>query len=246
MPNSKTIPNQPELAPENVQVKFQNGNAAFALLFSRWMDTNGWSHPVMTNLVKLCLNGASWLHSSQISGFRHGRLRSPGPRAFIGMERLNFYLHRYKTQKLLLPGTASSNFYSDPYVITENGQPPDLGWWVEVFCGTRLPSDVDLKHKLFSASQAEAISRSFGRLIRRLLAQEGYDLFEDLEKAVRTTYPARDDDRVAKLLCIIRINGSWDPEELANELPALTAMTSSLGGPEDEDQLLQQLTKTST
>lgn len=227
---------------ENIQVQFDQGIRTFSKLFSRWMDLNEWSHPVMTSLARCALGGASWLHSSQLSGFRQGRLHSPGPRALIGIERLNYYLHRYKTKKLLIPGTPSSNFYADPYVITENGEPPSLGWWVEVFCGYRIPQDVDLRETQFSDTQANKFTKEWGRLVRKLLTHAGYDIIEELEKAVREHYPARDDDRVARLLSVLRINAVWTADELALELPAIATMTASLGGPETEEALLAALT----
>ncbi|MGA0103173.1 MAG: hypothetical protein ACO3LH_05610 [Steroidobacteraceae bacterium] len=221
--------------------QFERGNQTFSLLFTRWMDTNGWSHPTMVSLAKSCLYGRSWLHSSQIAGLRHCNLHSPGPRTFIAIERLNFYLHRYSTKKLLLPGTSSSSLYARPFVITDNGKPPELGWWVEVFCGAREPKDIDLKQAAFSETQAERLSSTWGALIRRLMTQQGIDIIVELDRIVRENYPAKDAKRVQRLIQVIHNQSSWEPEELANELPALTALTGSLGGPTDENELLETL-----
>lgn len=221
--------------------KFEGGTAAFGMLFSRWMDTNNWSHPIMTNLAKSCLGGMSWLHSSQISGFRHGKLESPGPRVFVAIERLNYHLHVYETEKKLIPGTSSSNFYSTPFVIRENGEPPSLGWWVEVFCGYRVPKDIDLKVAAFTPGEAERLSRNWGKLVRRLLVNAGYDLITDLEAALHRLYPARDEDRVADHLAVIRAQKVWTSDQLANELPAITSMSAALKGPETEEELVERL-----
>lgn len=239
----------PETAPqrdssETLKTQFDRGVRNFSLLFTRWMDTNEWSHPVIVNLAACCLElpgNKGWLHSSQISGLRHGALRSPGPRAFMAMERLNFYLHRYATQKLLIPGTSSSNFYTQPYVITEDGSPPPLGWWLEVFCGARLPKDIDLTAHFFSQAQAEAISSNWGKLIRRLLIDASRDIFEELDRIVRMHYPVREPERVERLIAVLQNRGSWDPEQLQMELPALTALTAELGGPADEAALLKAI-----
>jgi len=94
-----------------IRDQFERGVLDFSFLFTKWMDTNAWSHPVMVQLAAGCLQlpgGKGWLHSSQISGLRHGKLLSPGPRTFMAIERLNFYLHRYATEKLLLPGSTSA------------------------------------------------------------------------------------------------------------------------------------------
>lgn len=224
-----------------LKAQYEQGIITFGLLFTRWMDQNGWSHPVMTGLSKACMGGLAWLHSSQLSGFRQGRLISPGPRSFIAIERLNYYLWLYQTEKKLIPGTTSSNHYSDPFVITENGQPPELGWWFDVFCGVRVPTDIDLKKSAFNESTAETFSKNWGRYTRRLLVTEGYDLIEDLETAVREHYPARDDARVAKTLDVLRNKAVWTPFELANELPALVHMSGALAGHDSEVALLKGL-----
>lgn len=240
------LPSYPEPGAEppelDVKTRYAKGIRTFGLLFSRWMDLNDWSHPIMTSLSKACLGGHAWLHSSQISGFRQGRLVSPGPRSFIAMERLNFYLCRYKDKKTLIPGTTSSNYYSDPYVITENGQPPQLGWWFDVFCGVRIPTDIDLRQSQFTEEQAENLSKAWGRYTRRQLVAQGYDVMEDLETAVRTHYPARDDERVQLILSVLRTKRTWTAEQLANELPALTIMSADLGGPDSEEALLKEVT----
>jgi hypothetical protein len=223
------------------QTQFISGTKTFTLLFTRWMDTNGWSHPTMVSLAKACLHGTSWLHSSQISGLRHARLLSPGPRTFIAIERLNYYVHRYSTTKALLPGTPSSNQYAEAFAITENGKPPELGWWVEVFCGQRVPTDIDLRTTFFTEAKASELSRSWGALVRRLMTQEGIDLITELDKTLRDFYPARDAERLEKTLEVIQNRGTWSADELSMELPALCALTGRLGGPTTEEALLQTL-----
>ena len=223
------------------RAQFEQGVRTFSLLFTRWMDTNGWSHPTMVSLAKASMYGVGWLHSSQISGLRHCKLESPGPRTFIAIERLNYYTHRYITAKRLIPGTDSSNLYKEPFAITENGEPPALGWWVEVFCGQRIPLDIDLRQEYFSDKQAEEISYTWARMIRKLMRDRDMDLVVELDGVVRTHYPARDAERVERLLGVINNRVSWTPEELSNELPAISALTAHLGGPATEDELLARL-----
>lgn len=241
MPPELELSELETFAPEDTAPRFSEGVQTFSRLFCRWMDLNGWSHPVITNLARCCLGGASWLHSSQISGLRASKLTSPGPRVFIGIERLNYYLYRFQTERKLIPGTSSSNFYSEPFVVTENGQPPSVGWWIEVFCGYRIPTDIDLKQPAFSEQQAEFLSRAWGRFIRKVLVVNDYDLITELEKAVREHYPACEAPRTAKLLEVIRNATTWTPAELAHELPSLAQMTESLGETGSPTQLLKRL-----
>jgi hypothetical protein len=220
---------------------FKQGNQTFGLLFTRWMDTNRWSHPVMVNLAKSCLDNVGWLHSSQISGLRHVKLASPGPRTFVAIERLNFYMHRYATTKTLLPNTSSSNFYSEAYAITEDGKPPELGWWVEVFCGQRVPKDIDLRQTFFVDEQAESFSLRWGHMIRRLMMQRGVDVIMELDNVVRSSYAPRDAARVKKLMAVIQNQGFWNADELTNELPAITDLTAEMGGPATEQELISEI-----
>lgn len=225
------------------QVKFEGGVQTFALLFTRWMDTNGWSHPTMVTLAKAALNGTGWLHSSQISGLRHGRLLSPGPRTFIAIERLNFYVHRYVTTKKLLPGTTSSNLYTKAFAVTEDDKAPELGWWVEVFCGSRIPKDIDLRQSFFTETQATKISATWAGMIRKLMMQQDMDIIVELDRVLREHYPAKDSDRLSRVANVIQNKETWSPQELVNELPAISNLTAHLGGPQSEADLLRVLEK---
>ena len=220
---------------------YDKGQRTFSLLFTRWMDTNRWSHPVMTALAACAMGGARWLHSSQISGLRHRKLGSPGPRTFIAIERLNYYLHRYSTEKRLIPGTDSSRLYSQPFAITEDGVPPPAGWFYEVFCGLRVPKDIELHQAFFSDAQAETISTNWGALIRKLIRGLDLDLITDLDRIMRESYPTKEPERLSSTRGVIQNTYVWSPEELITELPAVLALTSALGGPRTEDELLQTL-----
>lgn len=221
--------------------QFEAGIKTFGSLFTRLMDTNQFSHPQMVALTRSCMDGVSWLHSSQISGLRHCKLVSPGPRTFIAIYWLNFYLHRYITEKKLLPNTSSSNAYAHAWAVTEDGEPPSLGWWMEVFAGLRVPKDIDLTSEYFSEDQAERKSAEFAALTRKLMMASGVDIVLDLDHFVRECYPAGDHKRVSQFKKVLMGQAYWSAEELANELPALTAVVSRLRGPKNEDELLQAL-----
>jgi hypothetical protein len=221
--------------------QFAQGVSTFSLLFTRWMDTNSWSHPTMVTLARACLDGTSWLHSSQISGLRHGKLLSPGPRTFIAIERLNYYIHRYATTKKLLPGTPGSNLYAKAFAITEGGKPPQLGWWVEVFCGQRQPLDIDLRETFFTEEQATRISAAWGAMIRKLMIQQDMDIITELDRVLREHYPAKDAERLRRTHAVIQNRDAWNAQQLANELPAISALSAQLGGPSTESDLIQTL-----
>ena len=222
---------------------YANGAILFARLFTRWMDTNEWSHPVMTHLARNALGGTAWLHSSQISGLRHGKLTSPGPRTFLAISELNRYLHIYLTEKKLIPGTSSSNYYNNGYCIIEDGVPPSAGWWFEVFCGVRTPKDIDLSSTFYTESDASTISRAWAKIFRRLVSSKGYDIYEDLDTVLRLYYPAKDIDRLELITRVVRSETVWTPDQLVNEVPAVTKLTAALGGPEMEEELLMEIAR---
>lgn len=235
------IPKPDQETPPDHGVVYQQGNETFGLLFTRFMDLNEWSHPNVVTLAKACMHGRSWLHSSQIAGIRHCNLHNPGPRTFVAIERLNYYVHRYATKKLLLPGTSSSNLYAKAFAITEDGKPPELGWWFEVFCGQRVPRDIDLRQHVFNDEQAGSLSSKWGSLIRKLMAQKGIDVIAELDQVIRENYPAGDAARIEKLVQVIHNRSAWTPDQLSNELPALSSFTEKLGGPSTEDDLISSL-----
>jgi hypothetical protein len=226
---------------KDVVAAYEQGVRRFSILFTRWMDTNGWSHPVMTSLAKHALNGVGWLHSSQISGLRHGKLYSPGPRTFLAIHALNAALWEYKENKTLIPGTSSSSNYRDPMVITEAGSLPEAGWWYEVFCGLREPSDMQLEAHFFSEDVAKEHSRVLGRLIRFGLMTNGVDPITELDEFLREHYPTKEVDRVRKMRAIVFNETAWTGEELLNELPALVRVTTAIDGPRTEDELVEYL-----
>ena len=232
----------PELE-DRYRRQYEEGIRNFALLFTRFMDLNGWSHPVLVQLAKSAMEGTSWLHSSQISGLRHGKLLSPGPRTFIAIQVLNAALYSYKHEKKLVPGTTSSNHYQDPWVITESGKPPSLGWFMEVFAGERVPQDIDLGEGVFTQIKAEEYSICYGKLIRRLMVLNDFDPVLDQDKVVKKFYPAKDAERVERMLDVLRAENTWEPEELQNEIPALVTLSKGLEGPDDEKALMAKLDK---
>ena len=183
--------------------------------------------------------GVSWLHSSQISGLRHGKLVSPGPRTFVAIQQLNFHLHRYKTEKKLLPGTTSSIDYGQAFAITENGEAPSVGWWIEVFCGLRKPQDIDIYSNKLSKSQAKEQSTQWAKLMRDLMMTNKIDIISDLDSTLREHYPARDVERLTKIKAVLMQGATWTADEFELELPAITLFSAALGGPEDEQAFLR-------
>lgn len=229
--------------PGSAVAAYDSGSDVFSRMFSRWMDGNGWSHPTMTQLAAGCLGGHGWLHSSQISGLRHGQTRNPGPRTFVAIERLNYYVWRYKETQQLLPGSESSNHYKDANPLLEDGQPPSLGWFVEVFCGYHVPQDLVLDKAFVPPDKVAKYCSKLGRLVRKLIADQGYDLVEDLSVVLHRFYPTQEQDRIELVEAVIQGRGELSQEQLQAELLSFSKLTGALGGPSTEDALLTALQK---
>lgn len=221
--------------------RYNAGIQTFRRLFTHWMDTNRWSHPVMIKLTKSCLEGAVWLHSSQISAIRTGELLNPGPRTFIAIAELNKAIHIYKTTKKLLPGTTTDLEYLHAYAITQDGEAPGPDWWYAVFIGYAHPENVPFDVVFYNDIRASEFSERFGRLIRQLLVANGHDIFTDLDRALYRYYPAGDASRVSKLKDVILNKTVWTATEAELELAALAALTSELDGPTTTEELLTQV-----
>lgn len=241
MPEQKPSKSLLSDEPGSAVPAYYSGVKVFARLFSRWMDSNGWSHPVMTSLAACCMDGKGWLHSSQIAGLRHAQTKNPGPRTFVAIERLNYYLWLYTTEKKLLPNTESSRHYVEATPITEDGQPPSLGWFIEVFCGYRLPKDANVDSVFISPDKVQDYCLQLGRLLRRLITQKGFDLLEDRNIVIYRYYPTHEEERVARVEQLIMGEGLLTQEELQAELLSLSKLTGALGGPATEDDLLAAL-----
>ena len=85
------------------------------------------------------------------------------------------------------------------------------------------------------------MSKIWAKTFRRLVSSEGYDIYEDLEKVLRLYYPAKDVDRLDLITQVIRSANVWTPEQLVNEIPALTKLTAALGGPKTEEELVAEI-----
>lgn len=221
---------------------FERGVRTFSLLFTRWMDSNKWTHPKMVALAKAANGGLGWLHSSQISGLRHGTLTNPGPRTFVAIAALNSAIWSYEQTKALIAGTSSSMDYEDATSITdEEGNPPSAGWWLNVFIGAQVPDGVDLKGDWYTDEQAEDVSKAWATLTRRLIAEAGNDLITDLDRILAASYPAGDHDRKAKVKAVLFNQSTWTPQELRAEMPAISNLVKELGGPENDAKMKELL-----
>lgn len=215
----------------DAKAAFSSGRQRFSTLFTGWMDRNGWSHPTIVQLATAALELPSrkgWLHSSQVSGLRHAKLENPGPRTFIGIAALNRSIHEFQTTGKTLPGIKRSLYdRAVPYLV--EGEPPSAAWWAGVFMGEIEPEGLENDRRWFDEERSAIFSLNFGKKIRLELASKGLDIVEDLDTAIRKYYPTQEKDRVENLRKVIMQQGTWDGDQLVNELPALSQMLTLMG-----------------
>lgn len=219
--------------------RFENGVTHFQMVFKFFMDRNGFSHPALANFVKLNLNGASWLHSSQISGLRHAKLKSPGPKVFAAISHLNAALHDYKEHKRLIPGTGSSHGYHDPFVILlDDGSVPNPGWWYSLFIGDVTCDTIDFCVPTIDLNEASNVSRRVYRLIKSLAEKSDADLFEEFSKFAHKNGIDEGGD-TGRILDKFISSGFISPADLATNFKFIAGICGQLGGPATSAELLE-------
>lgn len=218
---------------------FEDGPQAFAHLFSNWMDTNHWSHPVLCQLAKCSLNKVSWLHGSTVANLRRGQTRNPGPRCFIAIERLNYYLWRYADSGRLIPNTTSSRDYSKAAPILDQDQPPPLGWFLEVFSGVRHLPHANAR-VFVPVGKLSRTNRLLANLLRTLIQRRG-DLFESTPILLAQHWPGRSRRDGEAIKDLILTNKPIGAEQLSCMLPLIAAFCGAIGGPSSVQDLCKVL-----
>jgi len=220
-------------------VRFENGVEHFQMVFKVWMDRNKFSHPGMAKLAKSNLNGASWLHSSQISGLRHSKLKSPGPKVFAAISHLNRALHEFKTDKKLIPGTGSSNEYFEPFcLLLEDGSVPASSWWYSLFIGETVCETIDFSIPLIDPSEANNISRRIYKLINSLASNSQSDVLAVLDSycLAQNIDPSGE---TGTILDKFLSSGSIPVLDLPTNLKYIAGIVGILGGPDTTAKLLE-------
>ena len=219
-------------------LKFENGVLHFQTVFKFFMDRNNFSHPGMANLAKLNLCGASWLHSSQISGLRHAKLKSPGPKVFAAIAHLNAALHDYKEHKRLIPGTGSSHGYHEPFVILlDDGSVPTPGWWYSLFIGDVTCETIDFSVPTIDLSDASNISRRTYKYIKSLADASNRDLL-DVFSSYLHEQDINEGSDTGRILDKFISSGTIAPTDLAANFKFIAGICGKLGGPATSSALL--------
>jgi hypothetical protein len=237
----QTAPPRPDRS--ELEEAMDQGAIDFSRWFSRIMDGNGWSHPTLVGLCKAVAGDKAFLHSSQIAGLRAARLKSPGPRSFAALEYLWRAIDQYQKGKAgitfggLAPLVDKAEIMRDP-----DGQPATLGYMVEVFTGL-LPVPIDLAAVDFNENQAKIISDNAGRLIRRMMVHNKWDLIDDIHR-VADKFSTETELR-AEFRNVIVGQAAWSSDDLQARLTDLAKLLGKVFEyrrtvPELADELLKK------
>ena len=215
------------IEPDKLEEALEAGAVSFAKWFAQFMDLNGFSHPQLVALCKVCTGGKALLHSSQIAGLRQARLKSPGPRSFVALEYLMNAIERVQSDtktggKSPLFGTLTP-LIKDAEIMRDNeGNPATLGYLVRVFTGLE-PVPVDISSPTYTEKAANSISANTGRLIRRLMiAEKGLDPI-DSAGIIANSF-CTDQMQRAKFVEIIKGSATWDPDEVEESFVKLSRL----------------------
>ncbi len=173
---------------ESIQDQFDRGHAQWCRLWKRWQAQ--WSQTKFLSLADELFGNPRPIHSSQLSGWRLGTLRDPGPKSLLAVGLFNLAL-------------AKSNGWQPPAEqehvgrFSGNSRPLWEGRWHLEYGGLPMgPSEVfqaitglisleDAPPWSVSDAQAPAIQQALGPVARQLLADAQVDWFGQLEALLK-------------------------------------------------------------
>ena len=174
-----------------IQAQFDHGHDQWCRLWRRWQAQ--WSQTKFLSLADELFGNPRPIHSSQLSGWRLGTLRDPGPKSLLAVGQFNLAL-------------AHSNGWSPPPALdvgrfSGNSRPLWEGRWHMTYLGEPIgPSEVfqaltglisleDAPRWHVTDEEAPAIQRALGPLARTLLARVQIDWFGQLD-SLTESHPA--------------------------------------------------------
>jgi hypothetical protein len=151
---------------------------------SKWsIFASQWTQPQLMKLADLAL-GEPCLHSSQIHGFRTGKLKEPGPKVLMVIGYVNLVIaaankdeEAMATCPYTLPATASRLFFGKNWMKTPEGKALGPLEVFQAFCGILdLQCDGDLQ---VEESEMEAVSKAVGKFVRKKLINANIDFMDN-------------------------------------------------------------------
>jgi len=141
-----------------------------------------WTQPQLMKLAQLAL-GENCLHSSQIHGFRTGKLKEPGPKVLMVVGYLNLAIaagngdeEAKATSPYTLPMNEVRLYFGKSWMRTPEGKALGPVEVFQAFCGVLdLQCDGDIG---LDGTKMEPVSKSLGKFVRQKLMEQGIDFMD--------------------------------------------------------------------
>ena len=236
------VPTRSYVDGAELEAAMDAGQIAFSRWFSWWMDINGYSHPQLVALCKVCTGGNAWMHSSTIAGLRNARTKNPGPRSFVALEYCNRAIDAAQKGEFITNfGTLTPLIMTATVMRDQDDNPATAGYMIEVFTGLR-PVPFNLPSLLISPDDAILISQKAARLIRRLMVVSDLDPIEDAQET-GGKFPGNPQQKQT-VVDLIRGNAVWSPGDVEEQVGKLTKFVAAqFGYVRTPAELMEELKK---
>jgi hypothetical protein len=202
--------------------RFEKGTKAFSIMFRRWMEECGWSHPRLVRATEIATQ-QSWLHSSQIAGLVSGKLTGPGPRIFIALAEVNKLIARIEAGEA--PSHANMTLFKGTKAMRNpDGTVMDFNDLLNVFVGITERPEVDS----YNPEEAARITRGMAKVVRAWFIDNQKDLVDDIE-LFTDLYQAESPEVERRLTRVLWGNASYTPDEVREQAARFAQVLTALG-----------------
>jgi hypothetical protein len=231
-------------APTLGLARYDSGRDAFARLLDSWLKASGL--PLMTwcRISEAAL-GASKLHPSQLSSLRNGLVANLSLYPFDALAAVNEARHDLAEGKVCkVTGALRESLLAVP-ILRYGKDPAGLADLASVYLGLQEPPEIEGWHgtpKLTAAETSDAI----GRVIRRVINEQGTDLLDGLAELLKA-FPSKDASRLNMVRMVALGLGSYEEAQAQDEAVAVCQALTRLTGDEwTMTRILQELDRPTT
>jgi hypothetical protein len=209
--------------------RYDNGREAFARLLDSWLKAS--RLPLMTwcRVAEAAL-GASKLHPSQLSALRNGLVTSVSLYPFDALAAVNEARHDLAIGKVCKVTGALRETLLEIPALLYGEDPAGLADLVSIYMGLQEPPEIQGWHGLVKLSAAET-SDAIGRVIRRIINEQGEDLLDGLAVLLKA-FPSKDTARLNMLKMVALGMAQYDEGQAQDEAVAVCQALATITGDE--------------
>ncbi len=219
--------------------RYGQGRDAFARLLDSWLKASGL--PLMTwcRVAEQAL-GASKLHPSQLSSLRNGLVSNLSVYVFDALAAVSEARHDLEEGKVCkVTGALRESLRQIP-LLRYGKEPAGLADLVCIYAGLQEPPAIEGWHGVTRLNAAE-MSDALGRVIRRVINEQGTDLLDGLAELLKA-FPSKDASRLNMARMVALGLGSYEEDQAKDEAVAVCQALSRLTGDDwTMDRVLEEL-----